>query len=85
MFISDRLGPRDSLIRRARDCVGSHGANGFGPRWTNSTGTAMHQLRAENQAPYSLLFRSLCANSTDFGVPVLHGLNFPFMVLLYPF
>ena len=27
----------------------------------------------------------LCANSTDFGVPVLHGLNFPSVVLLYPF
>ena len=46
--------PRSSLIRRVWDCVESHRAIDAGPRWVNSTNTAIHQLRAEHQALHSL-------------------------------
>ena len=45
----------------------------------------MAEICSERQDKSISCFGGLCANSTDFGVPVLHGLNFPSMVLLYPF
>ena len=45
----------------------------------------MAEVCSERQDKSISCFGGLCANSTDFGVPVLHGLNFPSMVLLYPF
>ena len=45
----------------------------------------MAEVCSERQDKSISCFGGLCANSTDFGVPVLHGLNFPSVVLLYPF
>ena len=45
----------------------------------------MAEVRPENRTNPFPVLGGLCANSTDFGVPVLHGLNFSSVVLLYPF